>query len=120
MSGLTAAVKTQSELETVASLRAFTEGEVKSIDNRLVDASKDRVNLKTHLSSEISTVDKFAQEFQAEYTKYSNSLLYSKTCATDCSEEEEAIKETYEAFILEERKPHVASEGGSAMQMFWE
>ena len=118
MSGLTAAVKTQSELETVASLRAFTEGEVQSIDGRLKDAGKERVNLKAHLTGEINTVDKFANGNLAEFNKYRDSLLYTKSCATDCETEEDGIAQTYENFILEECKPVQESETGSAMKTF--
>lgn len=67
MAGLTTSVKTQLELETVASLRKFTEGEVKSIDVRLIDAGKKRDELQEYLKIEISGVDKFARDFQTEY-----------------------------------------------------
>jgi hypothetical protein len=105
MEGLTAKVKEQSELETVASLRKFTEQSNSKIDNRLSDAGSARQDLKKDMLSEIKAVDAFTQKFNTDYNSFKDGLLYTKTCATNCFSEEDGVIQVYKNFVLEESKP---------------
>mmetsp|Transcript_27420 Transcript_27420/g.36674 ORF Transcript_27420/g.36674 Transcript_27420/m.36674 type:complete len:124 (+) Transcript_27420:264-635(+) len=105
MDGVTFEVKKQSELETVASLRTFTEGQVKTIDGRLKGADSAREELRSYLKGEISSVNSFAQNFQSDYNVYCDSLMYTKTCTKNCFTEEEGLIQVYKNFVLEEMKP---------------
>lgn len=64
---------------------------MKSIYDRLVIADQERGQLRDYLKGEITTVDKFARDFQAEIITYRESLLYVKTVADNCMTEEDAL-----------------------------
>ena len=105
MEGLTAKVKEQVELETVASLRKFTEGQVTRINSGLEDLNTKRTQLRSELVEKITTVDSYSKKLQADGEVYQASLLYTKSCATNCLSEEEGLVQVYKNFILEETKP---------------
>ena len=105
MDGVTKEVKRMSELETVISLRGFTEGQIKQIDGRLKNADKARDELRAYLKGEIGVVDDFAKKFQQSYNEYCASLLYTKTVTQHCMTEEEGLVHVYKNYVLEESKP---------------
>ena len=64
-------------------------------------ADNRREELRNNLIAEIKDVDSFTKKTENETNDYRNSLLYHKTCATNCSTEEEALLQVYRNFILE-------------------
>ena len=54
---------------------------------------------------EIKVVDDFTKKKESESNDYMDSLLYTKTCASNCTNEEDALVQVYKNYILEEFKP---------------
>ena len=99
-------MKNQSELESVAELRKWSDAQIHAANQGLVDHTVKRDELKGVLQAEIKSVNDLTHQLKTETNTYLDSLLYLKTVATpNCPSEETAIHQVYKDFVLEQLKP---------------
>ena len=73
---------------------------------------------KQHALSKISDSNSTFQKFEKAFQVYQDSLIYSKSCANEVEEEEEAIVREFKRYILEESKPK--ENDTTEMKLHWE
>ena len=105
MAGVTKVVKHHNELETVKSMRDYTEKAETAI-NKDIAAFKDKhERVEMTLRTEIQTVEKFSDELSKRTQDFSNSIYYHKTVNQRVTNDEEAVVQEYEKYILEKAMP---------------
>ena len=114
MDGVTKQVKYQSELETVASLREFTERADSAINDDIATVKESAQVQEMTLRTEVQAVEKFANDLSQRQNEFSNSLYYNKTVNQHAKTDEEAVVKEYERYILEQIKPKLTEQSAYA------
>ena len=114
MAGVTKQVKYQSELETVASLRDFTERADTAINDDIMSVKESAQVQDMTLRTEIQAVEKFANDLSQRQNEFSTSLYYTKTVNQNAKSDEEAVVKEYERYILEQIKPKLKEDSAYA------
>ena len=64
------------------------------------------MDVKQFVLSRLKDTDDNSKNIESMLKSYQDSLIYTKSCASDVQDEEDAIVREYKRYILEEGKPH--------------
>lgn len=100
MDGLSKIANYESKLETVASLRDFSEKNIQRIDSTVSTLDESRTAKELSLTEHVQAVDDFSVQLRKDYQKWQDNLYFARTFDKSGKQsEDDALMQIFKDYI---------------------